>query len=1100
MNIRRAFRLGLLITLVFFAGFAQNKEQKSVTYFGKTVGNPSRSWLNINQLSTVVLNNGWQDNGYTDWGLTYPKGSQKWAVYITTLMWAYQLRATHEIQIGGAPYVWGFMQPGKVLPGGVPEDPTLDKNRIYRVRPDIPPDNNTADIRSELQEGAGQGEGTAAQIYAQYHKDWLEWPWQDGAPYNDVNHDGRYDPAVDIPGEKGADQSIWFVCNDVVTDRTPWGSFRIMKAVGIELQVSMWAYNRQDPLGYMYFTRYLMINKGQQTLDSAYVTVFCDPDLGYASDDLIASDTTRSMVYVYNGNSTDRVYAPLPPPAFAIDFFQGPVVPGSSSDSAIFRNKWIRGKRNLPMTASYVFTAAADELFGEVNWNAPTLWMTQIYNLCKGLTKNGKVIIDPRSNQPTKFRFPGDPEKKSGWIDGVDFPPGDRRMSPVSGPFSMAPGDTQEVVTAEIVAGALQGGDQLTAVRLLKAYDDVGQKVYNNLFQLPSAPPPPKVTAVELDREIILTWGDDLQAVNSTETYNNRGFKFQGYNVYQFPTQDPVTTKARKLGTFDIADGVTKIVNLVFDGSVGALVPTLIQEGTDSGVKRSLRLKTDFFNGDNRLVNGKPYYFAVTSYGYSPDSLANPSALENPVKVFSVTPHSPSPGTRYSSSSGDTVKGVVQSVSSGGAKSDGKVIPLVIDPTKLTGHTYVVSFEAASGGTTWKLTDNTRGQELLSKQANQSGDDNYSLVDGMMVKVITSSIGMKGWQVTGQRVWTDDGGADNGGLVGYVMDGFDLNGNGFGVVGNGYWWLTGSSVTPDKHRNVLIKFAACDGTWNPDSPPSDDNYSFAYRYVRGAQSTAAKPEFAPFIVNKVNYGFQGFKKSVPFSAWDVEASPPRRLAVGHLENNAAGGLVDGKYWPPDHTKADNWSTAGPREWFFIFAKDYTTTPDTALQAAIYDVTKLNTMPIMWWGTPARSGNVSFAAGDQFLIIANHINTPNNTFTFTAPQNTISDVSLAKDDIKQINVFPNPYYGVNPQELRTTEKFVTFSHLPQKATIRIFNMGGVMVRKLDKDSPSQFFRWDLRNEYGLLVGSGLYIAYIDMPDLGVTKTVKLAIVQEQQVLD
>jgi hypothetical protein len=44
------------------------------------------------------------------------------------------------------------------------------------------------------------------------------------------------------------------------------------------------------------------------------------------------------------------------------------------------------------------------------------------------------------------------------------------------------------------------------------------------------------------------------------------------------------------------------------------------------------------------------------------------------------------------------------------------------------------------------------------------------------------------------------------------------------------------------------------------------------------------------------------------------------------------------------------------------------------------------------------------------------------------------------------------------------------------------------------------RWDLANEDGLPVASGLYIAYIDMPDLGTTKILKMAIVQEQQVLD
>ena len=61
-----------------------------------------------------------------------------------------------------------------------------------------------------------------------------------------------------------------------------------------------------------------------------------------------------------------------------------------------------------------------------------------------------------------------------------------------------------------------------------------------------------------------------------------------------------------------------------------------------------------------------------------------------------------------------------------------------------------------------------------------------------------------------------------------------------------------------------------------------------------------------------------------------------------------------------------------------------------------------------------------------------------------------------------------------------------THLPNKATIRLFNLAGVMVRTIEKDNNSTYQRWDLANESGLPVASGLYIAYIEMPDLGETK--------------
>jgi hypothetical protein len=1106
MKTKSAVIIALVLTMSAGSILGQTSKEMIRSGLKKTAGTPARTFLNINRLSTNVWDNGQQDN-WTDGGLVYPKGSGKNVTFSNGLMWVYQRGANREVQVGGVPYWVPALQPGKILPGLVAEDPNLPKNRIYRVRPDIPPTNTTADISSELQ----NQEGTADQIYSQYHKDWIEWPWQDGAPYTDVDGDGKYDPNIDAPGKPGADQTIWYVANDLVNTSASGNFTSFMRPVGMEVHVTVWAYNRQDPLGYIYFSRYQLINKSQERLDSTYVTMFCDPDLGYFGDDLIGCDTTRSIVFDYNANNVDVVYAPLPPPAFGIDFFQGPTVPGSPADSAILENKWIRGKRNLPMTASYAFTASADELFGEIDWHQNNYrgyvtWMTQMFNLCKGLTKDGMVIIDPITGLPTKFRFAGDPVNRTGWIDGVQIPAGDRRMGMASGPFTMAPGDTQEVVIGEIVAGALQGGDRLTAVQLLKAYDDVGQKAYNDFFNLATAPPAPRVTAVELDREIVLTWGDDVQAVNATETYNNKGFKFQGYNVYQFPTQDPVMTKVKKLATFDIVDGVTKVVNPVYDGSVGALVPTLIQQGTDSGIKRSLHLKTDIFNGDNRLVNGTPYYFAVTSYDYNPDSLVNPSALENPPNIITVTPHSPNPGTRYVAAYGDTIKGVVQSAASGGLKSDGSVIPIVVDPTKLTGHTYGVSFDTAAGNTTWSLTDKTSGQVLLSKQTNQGGDGNYLITDGIQVNVLGPLPGMKSWEIpSGTRRFSPVGGFGGLGLEGLVgsvsgllaANTYDRSEGTVGMAGNFVFGGIATSLTTSQYHTVLLKLAAVDTSvlWNPKAPPADANYSRAYRWLRsvGATSNPADPTFAPWIINKGSgYPYQDYGYAVPFSAWDMDVTPPVRLSVGVFENNVVGGLIDGRYWPPVANVGDNTAS---REFCFIFAKSYSDTPDPALQINLSN----SVTPMMWVMTCTRRDAAPWAAGDQFQIDANHVNSPSNTFAFTAPQNKISDVSLAKDDIKQINVFPNPYLGVNPQELKATEKFMTFSHLPQKATIRIFNMGGVMVRKLYKDSPSQFFRWDLQNEYRLLVGSGLYIAYIDMPDLGVTKTLKLAVVQEQQVL-
>jgi flagellar hook assembly protein FlgD len=76
--------------------------------------------------------------------------------------------------------------------------------------------------------------------------------------------------------------------------------------------------------------------------------------------------------------------------------------------------------------------------------------------------------------------------------------------------------------------------------------------------------------------------------------------------------------------------------------------------------------------------------------------------------------------------------------------------------------------------------------------------------------------------------------------------------------------------------------------------------------------------------------------------------------------------------------------------------------------------------------------------------------------------------------------------------------VTFTHLPERATIRVFNLAGTMVRVIDKDGPSQFQQWDLQNQNGIPVASGIYLVHIET--LNGDKVLKVAVVQEEQILE
>jgi hypothetical protein len=81
-----------------------------------------------------------------------------------------------------------------------------------------------------------------------------------------------------------------------------------------------------------------------------------------------------------------------------------------------------------------------------------------------------------------------------------------------------------------------------------------------------------------------------------------------------------------------------------------------------------------------------------------------------------------------------------------------------------------------------------------------------------------------------------------------------------------------------------------------------------------------------------------------------------------------------------------------------------------------------------------------------------------------------------------------------------ERWVQFTFLPDKCTIRIFDLAGNLIRKLEKDTPdSPLLRWDLKNEYQLPVASGIYVYHVSAPDLG-EKVGKMAIFTPNERLD
>ncbi|NIR47642.1 hypothetical protein GWO43_04255, partial [candidate division KSB1 bacterium] len=456
----------------------------------KPSGQPMATLVNINNISMWVRADGRSGRNPISGkaGTIFPRGTTN-VIFQDGIIWGGLVKDGQPptLRVGGQRYNVGTV-PGRITSRGVAELPTEPDVRIWRIRPDW----RTADLTRDAAEHnnipvADVTKEHIREVRQQYANDWFQWPWQKGAPFYDDNGNGIMD-AGEEPGLAGADQVVWFVANDL--DSAVVSDYFGSPPIGLEMQVTLWAYKQPDVLQNTVFKRYRLIYKGTAKtpdtarIDSMYIAQWSDPDLGTYSDDFVGCDSLLSLGYVYNGRLADPQFDKfnLLPPAFGYDFVQGPIVPGNAGDRAIFDFRKMTHFKNLPMT-SFAFFAAGSAIAPFYCGHGSYECTVEHWNVLRGFTPQS----DPRNperfwtvdGEPTRFPLAGDPLSGQGDIDGIILPPGDRRMFLSSGPFNMALGDTQEVVIALIGA---TGADHLLSVADLKQASDHIQSIYNSLF------------------------------------------------------------------------------------------------------------------------------------------------------------------------------------------------------------------------------------------------------------------------------------------------------------------------------------------------------------------------------------------------------------------------------------------------------------------------------------------------------------------------------------------------------------------------------------------------------------------------------------------
>ncbi|HQU71072.1 MAG: T9SS type A sorting domain-containing protein [Calditrichaeota bacterium] len=884
-----------------------------------------------------------------------------------------------------------------------------------------------------------------------------------GADYQDLDGNGSYDPNTDRPDILG-DYTMWCVYNDgtPASARTELGTL----PMGIDVLQTVWAFERSDPLGNVVFIRYRIVNANPSTdIDDFIFTAWVDPDLGDHLDDLIGCDIEPSLGYIYN-DGDDNQYGSSPP-AFGIDFFQGPIVESPGDTAYLARGPYfgveaVPHYRNLPLT-SFMYYIQSDPTLGDPA-NAQ-----EARNYQEGGIDRLGDPVDPslygtggEATSDSNYFYNGDPVAGTGWLDTR---PTDKRFMMNTGPFQLAAGDTQDVVVAYIVS---RGANALNSLSTLRTHDILAQAAYDNNFL--AAPPLPPVNAYVEEKNNAVEFTIDLRAQREYGLQQDivGQVGWEGIQIYQVRTDDFDSETVngfdniRLLATYDLNN---EFGNLYVDTDQGRVLVSNGFGNLDSSDVYGVEFPTlrftvteDAFTGEP-LINYTSYNFAIVPYGLNVDlatlnentTTADDYVLPGgifgkPLQTgrFTVMPGG-SENVPFGSSEASRVAGI----------SEGRLSVEVLDPDAVKGDTYQVSF--FGNGNYWKIDNQTTGTNVLDSLTFQAVDQNtvsFPVVDGVAFQLYDVADSLKSVAVTADSVWLQGNKLSGFGDSLLFNWGFDLA---VYAQNNPSIERVGINVNTQKQDYFPVRLVV-------DTAPSAATQ--AYYYTRNQQL---------FLAN-----FYGGLVNSTVSAFDMsDPNNPRQLNI--LYNALNGELL---FTPgntnlimvmnTDYNTGDVYNPNGGREFredvYMVANLELATGAGLGASQMIFDV------------TPSRPNN------DEVVYEV-----------ATADLLPVQSEEEKQDMLGMVNIVPNPYYAYSAYEESYDAPVLKFTHLSGPATIRIFNLAGQLVKTIEKTDSAVETSWDLRNEVGLRIASGMYIAHIEVRGVG-EKVLKFGVIQREDRID
>lgn len=553
------------------------------------------------------------------------------------------------------------------------------------------------------------------------------------------------------------------------------------------------------------------------------------------------------------------------------------------------------------------------------------------------------------------------------------------------------------------------------------------QNIYDADYNFAQAPFMPTLTAIPGDERVILTW--DTVAVASFDRFSQT-FDFEGFKLYK--GTDPLLSDSRVISNIDgIPTFYKPLARWDLDNGLKGPVTVLEGEavydlGSDSGLS--------YYYVDEDVNNGVKYYYALVAYDHGiPDPDTGDPTIDPQENIFNIS---------------IDLAGNIQGVSNNAA--------IVIPRSRPAGYVDGDVNEDLSS-----VTEGLGSGSLLVRVINESDVEPdrpyrvrfYSEEDDNPGTDLEVTTAYDIFDVAANEVRVQKSPLVP---VSPMVDGFVVEVNNIpvnpGVIE--YQAEQTGYVSNAGTANELVDLNAMllDGfetnwmaTVSRDSTGAffhtqDD---FELRWVNPTDSTYMPPRF----------GFTFLRTAIPVFAINLKSNSVVHLFIEDRDGDKAFGSEDALI------VAERVGFQYKFRHRITFAVP---NGETSVAPKAGDVLRMRTIK-------------EFQTGDFFQ------------FTL---KNSVIDTDLAKNELDDIAVVPNPYVGGSLFEGRSQisgrgERQIEFINLPQQCTISIFNIRGELVDTIEHDGigSNGTAKWDLQTSGLQDIAFGVYIYHVKAPGIG-----------------